>query len=57
VVWLYADHAPTPSDVAATAQRAAQAAWLRAAREHHAAADMLTAAARGAPGLLEVSRG
>jgi len=57
VVWLYADHAPTPSDVAATAQRAAQYAWARMAREHHAAADMLTAAARGAPGLLEVSRG
>ena len=57
VAWLYADHAPTPTDVADTARRAAQAAWLRAAREHHAAADMLTAAARGAPGLLEVSRG
>jgi hypothetical protein len=57
VVWLYADHAPTPADVSTAAQRAAQYAWLREGRRLHASADALTAAGRCAPGLLEVSRG
>lgn len=55
VVWLYADHAPTPADVSTAAQRAAQYAWLREGRRLRASADALTAAGRGAPGLLTVS--
>lgn len=55
VVWLYADHAPTPADVSTAAQRAAQYAWLREGRRLRASADALTAAGRCAPGRLTVS--